>query len=86
MEKKGSSLENFFRYMVIGFLISCIKTDYKSLTPQEILEILFLTFMYNIIIGIGVGLSWMFGIDLYYFIKKNGVKNENRGSYRVVYS
>lgn len=66
------SLNNFFRYMMIGFAISSIKINLTGVPLLNIVETLFYTFMYNFVVGIWVGLAGMFGIDLYAFIKKNG--------------
>lgn len=69
MEEKG--LRTFFRYMILGFLISSVKTNLYNVPLRDIVKTLFLTFMYNFIIGIWVGLAWMFGTDLYLYLKKN---------------
>ena len=58
--------------MIIGFVISSVKTDLSGVPLFNIAETLFYTFMYNFTVGIWVGLAGMFGIDLYAFIKKNG--------------
>jgi hypothetical protein len=85
MNQHKKPIENFFKYMGLGFLISCIKTDYANMKPMDVLEVLSLTFMYNAIIGIWIGLAQMFGIDLYHLVKKNYGKNENRFCYSSRY-
>lgn len=69
MGDKG--LSTFFRYMILGFLISSVKTNLSNVPLINIVKTLLLTFMYNFIIGIWVGLAWMFGTDLYLYLKKN---------------
>lgn len=69
MGDKG--LSTFFKYMVLGFLISSVKTNLSNVPLIDIVKTLLLTFMYNFIIGIWVGLAWMFGTDLYLYLKKN---------------
>jgi hypothetical protein len=68
----NKSLNTFFKYMLVGFVISSVKVDLSGVPLIKIVETLFFTFMYNFIVGIWVGLAGMFGIDLYAFIKKNG--------------
>jgi hypothetical protein len=68
----NKSLNTFFKYMLVGFVISSVKVDLSGVPLIKIVETLFFTFMYNFIVGIWVGLAGMFGIDLYALIKKNG--------------
>lgn len=75
-KQKHNSLNNFFRYFLLCFLASCVTTDIKGLTLLEIVNTLFLTFIYRTLIGIWVGLAGMFGIDIYLYLKKN-TKNEH---------
>lgn len=70
------SLRTFFRYMIVGFIISSLKTDLSNVPLFEIAKDLFYTFMYNFIFGIWFGLTAMFGIDLYGFLKKKLHKDE----------
>ena len=77
MSDNNKLLRGFFRCMAIGFLISCVKTDYHKMDAMQIVSTLFLTFMFNIIIGIWAGLTfifWNLGQELYFIIKKK--KNE----------
>ena len=61
--------------MIAGFTLSSIKAKVIGVPALEVMNNLFITFMYNFIVGIWVGMAAMFGTDLYYFIKKN-LKNE----------
>lgn len=72
-QKEGAIL--FFRYMIIGFTFSCITNSYTGLSPIEIVNKLFLTFMYHFVIGVWAGVAGLLGTGLYYYLKKN-IKNE----------
>jgi len=69
------SIRNFFKYLLVGFLISSARVSLKGMAAIEVIQIQFLTFMYNLIAGIGTGIAMMFGIvfgiEFYYLIKKN---------------
>lgn len=69
------SLRTFFRYMLIGFVVSSIRSDISHVPLIAVVKTLFLTFMYNFIVGIWFGLTAMFGMDLYEFLKKK-LRNE----------
>ena len=70
--EQQNSLKNFFNYMLLGFLISSVRSNIPGIPLEEVVQNLFYTLMYNMIIGIWAGLSAMFGIDLYLYLKKNG--------------
>lgn len=79
MSSNEKVLKTFFRCLGIGFVISCVKTDYRDLGPLEVVSTLFLTFMFNFVVGISAGLTSIFlfiGKDIYFFIKK---KQRNEG-------
>lgn len=74
MGKNKKILSGFFKCLGIGFVISAIKTEYNKMGAVEILATLFLTFMYNLIVGIWAALTsifWHIGTDVYFYIKKN---------------
>lgn len=69
------SLKKFFKFMCVACTFSALTTDLSNMSMIDIVNRLFLTFMYNFIVGIWGGMAWMFGSDLYLFLKKN-TKNE----------
>lgn len=56
--------------MAVVAIISALKTDLSNTEMFDIVKQVSLTFMFNIIVGIPGGLSWMFGTDLYGYLKK----------------
>lgn len=74
---KNKSLVIFFRYMVIGFIISSLKNNIVGLPVLIVVQNMFLSFIYNVFIGIWVGMAALFGHELYYYLKKN-LRNESQ--------
>lgn len=72
------SFKIFFRYLIVGFIISSIRVNIIDRPILTILNDIFLLFMYNGICGISIGLSAMFDYFIYLKIKKN-LKNEECG-------
>ena len=70
-----NSLQKFFNYMAIGFVLSSLRVDILGKDPLVILNDLLFVFMYNLVVCISFGIFSMFGADLYFVIKKN-LKNE----------
>jgi hypothetical protein len=68
----NNNVKIFFRYLIIGFLISSCKLDLINKTPTDIVISIFTAFMYNFIVGIATGLMAMFTVDIYFAVKKNG--------------
>ena len=83
MEKKNS-LVIFFRYMIAGFLFSSLKADVTRMTPLEVIISLFLAFWYNVTVGIFFGLAGLMGNEIYFYIKKNFLRNERYRNIRRV--
>lgn len=77
MNKGSKSIDNFFIYLGLGFVISSLKTDFINQTGIEIVSDIFSFTMYNFVNGIFYGLGVMVGIDIFYILKKN-LKNEIR--------
>lgn len=75
---ENNGLKIFFKYLLIGFIISSCRTDLTNVDPIQIIENIAIAFMYNFIIGIWTGLAAMFTLDLYIFLKKNGENDWNR--------
>ena len=73
--QKDRSLITFFRYLIVGFLISSVKNTYTAMDIFEVINTMFLSFLFNFIVGIWTGLAGLFGTELYFYIKKN-LKNE----------
>lgn len=67
------SLKAFFRYLIIGYLISAVRADWNGKKPSEILWLLFLIFSYNLIVGVWTGVAAMFGVEVYNWLKKNSI-------------
>lgn len=65
-----NSLKIFFRYLIIGFLISSLRADILNPNSFDTLKTISYSFLYNFITGIFTGLSAMFGSDLYKYFKK----------------
>lgn len=91
MEHNKKVLRGFFTCMGIGFLISCIKTNYKNMDSMEILSTLFLTFMFNLMIGIWAGLTSIFwnlgsnlGKEIFISIKKKERNERYWDLYRLI--
>lgn len=87
MKKNQKILNVFFRCLGIGFIISCIKTRYEDMQPLEILSTLFLTFLFNFIVGIWAAITslfWFIGIDLYTFIKKKETNEKYWNLHRFI--
>lgn len=76
--EKNKSLQTFFRYMALGYVISSLKTDLSNRPLIDIVKDLFLIFWYNFTVGIWVGLAFMFGTDLYLYLKKNTLNEQYR--------
>ena len=74
--KKQHSIKIFFISMIIGFLISSIRIEYKPVPNDQIINIYFFVFLYNFIVGIFAGLAGLFGNEFYFYLKKN-LRNEN---------
>jgi len=82
MKPERNSLVVFFRYLIIGFLVSSFKNNIIGIPPLQVLNNLFLSFLYNFIIGIWVGLAALFGNELFFYIKKNVRNERHRNLYR----
>jgi hypothetical protein len=67
--KKKNSVEVMLRYIGIGFLISSIKTNFIGLSPLEVTRNFFLLNIYNLFVGVWIGLAALFGNELYFFLK-----------------
>lgn len=64
--------------MGISMIVSAFKTDLRGVAKIEIIQNLFVTFMFNLTVGIVVGIACMISIDIYNLIKKNSF-NEKFG-------
>ena len=60
--------------MGIVAILSAWNTNISNLPPVDIVKLFSLTCAFNLIVGIPGGLSWMFGTDLYLYIKKYTIK------------
>lgn len=69
-DKNYKSAKIFFKYLIIGYLISCVRTDMKSMGVFQVLGTLFFTFWYNLIVGIFTGIAAMFTSFIYEILKK----------------
>lgn len=74
-DRNHNSVKRFFKYMVGGFLISSIRVSLTGMNTMQIINDIFITFWYNVIVGIGTGIAAMVGIDMYLELKKNGINN-----------
>jgi branched-subunit amino acid transport protein AzlD len=63
-----TSLDIFFLCLSLSIVISALKVDFARLTPYQILDNLYLSFMYNFLISLPASLLAMF-LSGYY--KKN---------------
>ena len=57
--------------MIAGYLLALVFTDFKGKSGTDIVMGSTFKFMWCFIIGIWVGLSNMFGHDIYFYLKKN---------------
>lgn len=69
------SLRKFFASMMIVAILSACNTNLSGLSDFQIMRLASLTFAFNLTMGIPGGLSWMFGTDLYPYIKDYIKKN-----------
>jgi len=75
MGKKDNPFRVFFKYLIIGFLISDLRVYVAELSPLEIINSLFMSFMFHLIAGIPFAVSAVFGDhigkSLFSYLKKN---------------
>ena len=69
-DKNHKAIRVFLNCIGIGFLISSIRVILTGLTPMQIVQNIFISFWYNLIVGIGTGIAAMFTAFLYEFLKK----------------
>lgn len=69
-------MKTFFRYLIIGFLISSVRASLIKTNSFDTIKTISYSFLYNFITGIYTGLSAMFIHDFYLYLKKN--ENEYR--------
>ncbi len=67
----NKSIKSFFKYLVIGFLISSVASNFNGLNEVDIIRRNFITFMYNLTVGIGTGIAGLFSVELFHHFKKN---------------
>lgn len=66
----AQSMKMFFKYMGITAVISALNTNLANIQAIDIVKNISMTCAFNFMVGIPGGLSWMFGMDLYLYIKK----------------
>lgn len=69
--KIDNDVRVFFRYMIVGFVISSCRMDFVHYSAVEIVQKSVLAFWFNLIVGIFTGLAAMFSIIIYKEVKKN---------------
>jgi len=70
MKKKLNSIHSFFACFAIGFLVSSFKINLYHVPNAQIIEALYTTILYNFVIGIFSGISGLFMVDFYYYLKQ----------------
>lgn len=68
------SMRKFFHYMGIVAVLSALNTNISNIPMIDVVKNVSLTFMFNFVVGIPGGFSWMFGTDLYAYISKKLTK------------
>jgi hypothetical protein len=76
--KKRHPLMVFFIAGGIGFMLSALNSNIVGVPPLLVVKNMFLSFMYNFIVGVWTGVAALFGSEIYFYIKKNLTKNERR--------
>ena len=76
-KKENNILKGFFRYIILGFLISYFKVgDVSKMLWHEVFVAVYLNFSFNFMSGILFGLTWLSFALTYQFLNKKIKKNE----------
>lgn len=71
-----NSLDKFFYYLGVGFVILCIRTEIIWKPSIDVLIALWYTFGYVFTHDIWLALVIMFSYDIYNWVKKKVLKND----------
>lgn len=69
-QKPRNGADTFFKYLLIGFVVSSFKLNVQGLSRIAILQEMFMAFTVNFITSIPFALAWMFSEAIFIHFKK----------------